>query len=58
MVVNKTFHIDSLFEKKEGDNGSILIKGYANTTDKDRVGDVILKEAWKTKSALTNYFSL
>jgi len=55
MVVNKTFHIDSLFEKKEGDNGSILIKGYANTTDKDRVGDVILKEAWKTKSALTNY---
>jgi len=54
-MINKTFHLDSLFEKKEGDNGSILIKGYANTTDKDRVGDVIVKEAWETKSALTNY---
>ena len=53
--MNKQFFIDSLFEKSVSDDGNIRIKGYANTTDKDRVGDVIVKEAWETKSALTNY---
>ena len=54
-MINKTFHIDSTFTKAEEVNGTIRIKGYANTTSKDRVGDVIVKEAWETDSALTNY---
>jgi len=51
------FFIDCLFSEKseESDDGKILIQGYANTTDKDRVGDVIVKEAWETESALGNY---
>lgn len=36
------------------DKPSIYIEGYANTISKDRVGDVIVAEAW-TKGALTNY---
>jgi HK97 family phage prohead protease/HK97 family phage major capsid protein len=36
------------------DKPSIFIEGYANTINKDRVGDVIVAEAW-TKGALTNY---
>lgn len=36
-------------------DGKIKISGYANTVDRDRVGDVITESAWKSKSALTNY---
>lgn len=35
--------------------GGLKIRGYANTVTKDRVGDVIPKEAWLEKSALENY---
>lgn len=38
----------------EMDKPSIYVEGYANTISKDRVGDVIVAEAW-TKGALTNY---
>ena len=37
----------------EGED-SLTIEGYANTTTKDRQGDVILEEAW-TKGGLDNY---
>lgn len=37
------------------DNGDIVIRGYANTIAKDRAGDVIPAETWKTSNALTNY---
>lgn len=33
----------------------LIIEGYANTVSKDRAGDVIPKEAWETKNAMTNY---
>ena len=49
--------IDSNFTIKESNTDSaesITIEGYANTTDKDRVGDVILREAWE-KGGLENY---
>jgi HK97 family phage prohead protease len=36
------------------DDEDIIIEGYANTTTKDRMGDVILEEAW-TKGGLDNY---
>ena len=37
------------------DSGDLVIRGYANTTTKDRAGDVIPSETWKTSNALTNY---
>lgn len=37
------------------DDGDLIIEGYANTITKDRAGDVIPKEAWETKNAMTNY---
>lgn len=37
------------------DSGDIIIRGYANTITKDRAGDVIPAETWKTSNALTNY---
>jgi HK97 family phage prohead protease len=40
--------------KAGGDENTITVEGYANTTTKDRQGDVILEEAW-TKGGLDNY---
>lgn len=42
------------FKVKEMGGDTLVISGYANTTDKDRVGDVIKEEAW-TKGGLDNY---
>jgi len=42
--------------EKADDDGSLLISGWANTTDKDRAGDVILEEAWK-KGGLSDYLN-
>lgn len=33
----------------------LVIRGYANTVNKDRAGDVIPKDAWLGKDALPNY---
>ena len=54
--MDKLLKLDSLFTVKgvEEEEDSIIIEGYANTIDKDRVGDVILAEAW-TKGGLENY---
>ena len=48
--MNKTFYFHSNFETKKasttrGTKG-LRIAGYANTTDKDRVGDVVTANAW------------
>jgi len=50
------FKIPVNFEVKNLSDGeqSITIEGFANTTTVDRVGDIILEEAW-TKGGLTNY---
>jgi HK97 family phage prohead protease len=38
------------------DSGDFLtIRGLANTTRRDRVGDIIPVEAWRSENALTNY---
>lgn len=39
------FEVKSL--KKDGDSNDCIIEGYANTNDKDRVGDVVLPTAFK-----------
>ena len=45
---NKTLYLNSSFETKALKKGSksLKIAGYANTTAKDRSGDVVTAEAW------------
>jgi HK97 family phage prohead protease len=53
--MTKPIHIESNMHIKGIDeDDSIIVEGYANTTSKDRVGDVVLEEAW-TKGGLDNY---
>ena len=53
--MQKIFNLTSTFKfVEEADDGSVNIKGYASTTDTDRAGDVIEKEAWE-KGGLDNY---
>lgn len=58
LMTKKTFELISsieLVEKAAGDDDSyITIRGYANTTTKDRTNDVIIEEAW-TKGGIKNY---
>src|SRR5210317_1856205 len=52
---NKIFHLGSTFKALgEGDDGSVEIRGYASTADRDRVGDIIDVEAWN-KGGLENF---
>lgn len=54
-MLNTSLNLISEFKVKSvTDEDELIIEGYANTTDKDRVGDVILEEAW-TKGGLNNY---
>jgi HK97 family phage prohead protease/HK97 family phage major capsid protein len=45
---DKTFYLNSSFEAKAVSKGnkSLKIAGYANTTAKDRSGDIVTAEAW------------
>lgn len=47
-MTNKTFYLNSSFEAKSLSKGSksLKIAGYANTTSKDRAGDIVTAEAW------------
>ncbi len=51
--MNKIFHLGSVFKAVGEDNDELVIHGMASTDDKDRVGDVIVPDAWK--SGLKNY---
>ena len=54
-MTNKTLNLVGQFEKSSSDDSDVLkIKGYANTTSKDRVGDIIRESAW-LKGGLDNY---
>lgn len=54
--MNKMFKLSSDFVVKDAgtDSNFITIEGYANTTTKDRVGDVIIEAAWNN-GGLDNY---
>jgi HK97 family phage prohead protease/HK97 family phage major capsid protein len=48
--VEKQFELLSNFQVKglfDSESDDLIIEGYANTTEKDRVGDVVQKEAWQ-----------
>lgn len=47
--------LSSKFEKALDIEGNLIIEGYANTTTVDRVGDVIIEDAWRSLGALDNY---
>lgn len=57
-MTSKLLQLNASFVSKglhEDGSEDLIIEGFANTTDKDRVGDVILQSAWETESALKNY---
>jgi hypothetical protein len=46
-TINKDIKLISELQIKGiTENDDIVIEGYANTTSKDRVGDVVLESAW------------
>jgi HK97 family phage prohead protease/HK97 family phage major capsid protein len=53
--MHKVFKLYSAIQKvQDVDDDHVKISGYASTVDTDRVGDIILPEAW-TKGGLENY---
>ncbi len=54
--MNNKFELHTHFTKAVSDEEGVLrIKGYANTTTKDRMGDVIPMDAWTKSGALENF---
>ena len=49
-----SLNFDYTVKEVNEEDSSVIIEGYANTTEKDRVGDIVLQEAW-TKGGLDNY---
>jgi len=54
-TLKKIFHIESSFKSVEEEDGSLKISGYASTNDVDRVGDVIVPDAWNKNGGLDNF---
>jgi HK97 family phage prohead protease len=50
-IINKSFEAEL---KELSENGSTVICGYANVSQKDRSGEVILKDAWNLKNYSNN----
>lgn len=50
----RVFKLNSVIKSVEEDGDQLKIVGYASTADTDRVGDVIVPDAW-TKGGLDNY---
>ena len=52
--MNKIFNLTSTFKSHSNDDGSVMIRGMASTSDFDRAGDAISAEAW-AKGGLKNF---
>jgi HK97 family phage prohead protease len=52
--MDKIFNLVTDFKAAPSENGGIKIAGMASTNDVDRMGDIILSEAW-TKGGLNNF---
>ena len=48
-------HFKSVEKSSEEDDAPLIIKGYANTTVRDRSGDVIPASVWKNENTLKDY---
>jgi len=52
--MEKIFNLTSTFKSHTEDDGSVMIRGMASTSDFDRAGDSISSDAW-TKGGLKNF---
>ena len=52
--MDKIFSLTSTFKSLVSDDGSVIIRGMASTSDFDRAGDSISAEAWQ-KGGLNNF---
>ena len=52
--MEKIFNLTSTFKSHAADDGSVMIRGMASTSDFDRAGDSISSEAW-AKGGLKNF---
>jgi HK97 family phage prohead protease len=52
--MEKIFNLTSTFKSEAQDDGSVMIRGMASTTEFDRAGDSISADAW-TKGGLNNF---
>ena len=52
--MEKVFNLTSTFKSHTEDDGSVMIRGMASTSDFDRAGDSIAVDAW-TKGGLKNF---
>jgi len=52
--MNKIFNLTSTFKSHATEDGSVMIRGMASTSDFDRAGDSISAEAW-AKGGLSNF---
>ena len=52
--MEKVFNLTSTFKSEAQDDGSVMIRGMASTTEFDRAGDSISADAW-TKGGLNNF---
>ena len=56
MLKNKVLKLCTPIQKSaDDDDGDFIISGMASTNATDRMGDVIVSDAWKEKGALDNY---
>ena len=53
-MMNKIFNLTSTFKSHATEDGSVMIRGMASTSDFDRAGDSISAEAW-AKGGLSNF---
>lgn len=52
--MEKIFNLTSTFKSHASEDGSVMIRGMASTSDFDRAGDSISGEAW-AKGGLKNF---
>lgn len=53
--LNVSANFDTKAVKEDQEGQPLVIRGYANTTNKDRMGDIIPKSAWYGPKAMPNY---
>lgn len=54
MKMNKIFNLTSTFKALEDNDGCVVVRGMASTSDSDRAGDVIESAAW-AKGGIANF---
>lgn len=53
--MNKIFNLTANIKAAKDSDDNLVISGYASTPDTDRIGDVVLSEAWTRSGGLDNF---